>query len=126
MRTLMKFSPVLLLALLLAGCATSFTNLTPTVQERNTTNQYPVEVSLDCSRQTLRWDTIRPSIVIGTRSYPMQPTPLMTNRWEGLVPVPPGASVVRYHYKFDFNFNSFGKPKADSAVSPEYTIHVRQ
>jgi len=125
MRTLIKFSPVVLLGLLLAGCNATFTNLSPTVQERNVTNQYPVEVALDSSQQTLRWDTIRPSVVVGAHSYPMVPTPLMTNRWEGLVPVPEGASRVRYHYKFDYNYTSFGKPKADSAVSPEYTLRVK-
>ncbi|MGA2865868.1 MAG: hypothetical protein ABSF95_15455 [Verrucomicrobiota bacterium] len=117
--------PSLLLPLLLAGCATTFTNLTPQLQERKADNQYPVEVALDCSQQSLRWETIRPSIIVGTESFPMQPTPLMTNRWEGYVPVPPGAELVRYHYKFDFNYNSFGKPKADSAVSPEYTLRVK-
>ena len=122
---LKKTLPVLLLPLLLAGCATTFTNLTPQLQERKADNQYPVEVALDCSQQSLRWETIRPSIIVGTESFPMQPTPLMTNRWEGYVPVPPGAELVRYHYKFDFNYNSFGKPKADSAVSPEYTLRVK-
>jgi hypothetical protein len=125
MRILNKSLPSLLLPLLLAGCATTFTNLTPQLQERKADNQYPVEVALDCSQQSLRWETIRPSIIVGTESFPMQPTPLMTNRWEGYVPVPPGAELVRYHYKFDFNYNSFGKPKADSAVSPEYTLRVK-
>ncbi len=125
MRTLMKLSPVLLLGLLLAGCNATFTNLSPTIQDRNPTNQYPVEVALDSSQQTLRWESIRPKIVVGKQSYPLQPTPLMTNRWEGLLPVPEGAAVVRYHYKFDFDYNSFGKPKADSAVSPEYILRVK-
>jgi hypothetical protein len=119
------FLPVVLLALLLAGCATTFTNLTPQVQDRNAANQYPVEAAMDCSRQNLRWDSIRPRIIVGNKSYPMNPTPLMTNRWEGYVPVPPGTGAVRYHYKFDFEYNAFGKPKADSAVSPEYTLRVR-
>jgi len=125
MRILNKSWPGLLLPLLLAGCATTFTSLTPELQERNAANQYPVEVALDCSQQSLRWESIRPSIIVGTESFPMQPTPLMTNRWEGYLPVPPGVEVVRYHYKFDFNYNSFGKPKADSAVSPEYTLRVK-
>jgi hypothetical protein len=126
MRTLKMLLPIMLLALLLAGCATSFTNLTPQTQERNAVNQYPVEVSLDSSQQSLRWDSIRASIIVGNQSYPMSPTPLMTNRWEGYVPIPAGAKVVRYHYKFDFNYNSFGAPKADSAVSPEYTLRVKE
>jgi hypothetical protein len=50
----------------------------------------------------------------------------MTNRWEGYVPVPPGTAAVRYHYKFDFDYNAFGGPKADSAVSPEYTLRIKE
>jgi len=118
--------PVVLLALLAAGCATSFTNLTPQAQGHNEVNQYPVETALDSSRQDLRWDTIRARIVVGNQSYPMKLTPLMTNRWEGYIPVPPGATVVRYHYKFDFDYNAFGKPRADSVVSPEYSLRIRQ
>jgi hypothetical protein len=125
MRTLKIFLPVALLALLLAGCATTFTNLTPQIQERNAANQYPVEAALECSRQSLRWGSIQPKIIVGNQSYQMNPTPLMTNRWEGFVPVPAGTAVVRYHYKFDFQYNAFGKPKADSAVSPEYTLRIK-
>jgi hypothetical protein len=126
MRTLKKFLPVVLMALLLAGCAATFTNLTPQIQERNAaTNQYPVEVALDCSQQSLRWDSIRPSIIVGNQSFPMHHTPLMTNRWEGYVPVPSGKATVRYHYKFDFDYNAFGKPQADSAVSPEYVLRIK-
>jgi hypothetical protein len=119
-----KFLPVLLLPLLLAGCATSVTNLTPLQQARNANNLYPVEAALDSSQQALRWDSIRPQIQVGSESYPMRPTLLMTNRWEGLVPVPPGASSVTYRYKFDFEYNSFGKPKSGSRVSHEYTLKV--
>jgi hypothetical protein len=114
------------MALLLAGCAATFTNLDPQIQERNAANQYPVEVALDCSQQTLRWDSVRPRIIVGNQSYPMNPTPLMTNRWEGYIPVPPGKEMVRYHYKFDFDYNAFGKPKVDSAVSPEYVLRVKE
>jgi hypothetical protein len=121
---LKKTLPILCLPLLLASCATTFTNLTPQQQERSASNNYRVEVALDTRRATLRWESIRPSIIVGTEAYPMQPTPLMTNRWEGLLPVPRGADVVRYRYKFDFNYNAFGKPKSDSVVSQEYTLRV--
>ena len=77
-------------------------------------------------QQSLKWETIRPQIVIGNDTYPMRRTPLMTNRWEGLVPVPPTEKVVHYRYKFDFDYNTFGTPKGDSALSPEYTLHVHE
>ena len=119
-----KFLPVLILPLLLAGCATSITNLTPLQQARNADNQYTVEVALDSSEQALRWDSVRPQILVGSQAYPMRGTLLMTNRWEGLVPVPPSASSVKYRYKFDYECNSMGKPKAASQVSHEYTLHI--
>jgi len=120
-----KFLPVLCLPLLLAGCATSITNLTPLQQPRNADNQYTVEVALDSSEQALRWESVRPQILVGNMSYPMRGTLLMTNRWEGLVPVPPGVSSVTYRYKFDYECNSLGKPKAASRISREYTLKIQ-
>ncbi len=118
------FLLVLAAPLLLAGCATNFTNLTPQQQPRNTNNLYTVEVALASRQQALRWDSIKPQILIGNDSYPMRPTPLMTNRWEGLVPVPPGTDLIHYRYKFDYSVNSLGKPRPDSAFSPEYSLKV--
>ncbi len=123
---LKRFLPTLFAPLLLAGCTSTFTNLTPLHQTRNPNNLYPVEVAMDSRQQTLRWDTIHPQIVVGNDFYPMRPTTLMTNRWEGLVPATPGTSLVHYRYKFDFNYNALGKPKPDSALSPEYTLHIAE
>ena len=122
---MLKRSLTLLFApLLVAGCTSTFTNLTPLHQTRNANNLYPVEVAMDSRQQTLRWDSIRPQILVGNEAYTMRATKLMTNRWEGLVPVPPGTDLVHYRYKFDFNYNAMGKPKADSALSPEYTLRI--
>jgi hypothetical protein len=121
---LKKFFTILLLPLLVAGCTSTFTNLTPQTQTRNTNNLYPVEVAMTSRQQTLRWDSIKPQIVVGDQFYPMRPTVLMTNRWEGFVPVPPGTGIVHYRYKFDYRYNAMGAPGADSAMSPEYTLRV--
>jgi hypothetical protein len=121
---LKKILPLLSLPLLLAGCTGTFTNLTPTTQIRNSTNLYPVEVAFNSRQQTLRWDSIRPRILVGEKFYEMRPTLMMTNRWEGAIPVTPGTTSVRYRYKFDFKYNDFGAPTADSALSPEYTLRI--
>jgi hypothetical protein len=121
-----KSLPVLCLSLLLAGCASQLTNLTPQQQTRNATHLYPVEVCFDSRQETIRWQSIKPKIVVGSEVYDMRPTPLMTNRWEGLIPVPPGATEIRYHYKIDFQFNRMGKPGSDTALSREYTLHITQ
>jgi hypothetical protein len=123
---LKRFLALAFVPLLLAGCKSTFTNLTPSQLSRNPTNLYPVEVALDSRQQTLRWETIQPQLVVGKRVYPMRPTPYMTNRFEGVVPIPPGQSLVRYQYKLDYNYNAFGKPKSATKVSPEYTLKVTE
>ena len=123
---LKRISILMLLPLLLAGCAARFTNLTPRQESRAGNNLYPVEVIMNSQQQTLRWDSIKVQVVVGKQSYPMHQTALMKNRWEGFVPVPLGVSTVRYHFKFDYLYNSFGAPKADSATTPEYTLRVTE
>jgi hypothetical protein len=121
---LKRFLPLVFAPLLLAGCSTTFTNLTPLTQVRNTNNLYTVEVAFTTRQQSLRWDSIQPKILAHGETYPMRPTPLMTNRWEGLLPVPAGTSEVNYRYKFDFSDNAFGGPVSDSALSKDYTLRI--
>lgn len=119
-----KLFPLLLLPMFVAGCASTLTNLTPTQQTRNPDNTYPVEVALNSRQQTMRWDSIKPQVVVGNEVYPMRLTPLMTNRWEGLIPVPRDTKAVRYHYKFEYLNNAFGGPLPNSVSSPEYTLRI--
>lgn len=119
-----KALPLLLAPCLLAGCGTTFTNLTAQRQVRNPNNLYPVEVALNTRQQSLRWESIQPFVVVGAEAYPMRQTLLMKNRWEGLVPVPPRTNVVYYRYKFDFQYNAFGQPKTDSDSSPENKLLI--
>jgi len=121
---LKKLLPLLFIPMLMAGCTATFTNLTPTTQVRNKDNSYPVEVAFNSRQQSLRWDTIRARIMVGDKYYDMRPTLLMTNRWEGFIPVPPTRTMERYRYKFDFKYNDFGAPAADSALSPEYRLRI--
>ena len=112
--------------LLLAGCATAtFTRLTPGTQSRNTDNLYPVETALDSRQQSLRWDSIKAFVIVDGQASPMRPVPLVKNRWEGVVRVPPGVSTVNYRFKFDYLYNNFGTaPKPDSVASKVYTLKV--
>jgi hypothetical protein len=121
---LKRILPLLLAPVLFAGCAATITNLSPHQMSRSPDNTYLLEVRLDSRQQTLRWESIQPKILAGAASFPMRPTPLMKNRWEGRITVPPGTDVVHYQYKFDFTYNSFGKPKPDSALSPEYSLRI--
>lgn len=120
-----KIFPFLALTVLAASCTTAtLTNLTPQQQVRNANGFYPVEAALDSKQQTLRWGSIKPMVKVGEEYFPMRPTLLMTNRWEGLIPIPAGASVVTYRFKFDFQYNAMGKPRNDSALSKEYTLRL--
>ncbi|MGA2786390.1 MAG: hypothetical protein ABSF60_02575 [Verrucomicrobiota bacterium] len=119
-----KFLPVLSV-LLLTGCAGMFTRLTPLQQPRNANNLYPVEVAFNSQQQSLRWETIQPYVIANGELYPLRQVPLVKNRWEGFVPVPPGASSVDYRFKFDYKYNNFGTPpKATSSISPIYKLNI--
>jgi hypothetical protein len=120
-----KFLP-LLPALLLAGCATSsFTRVAPLQQPRNANNLYPVEVIFNSSQQSLRWDSLKPYVLANGELYPLRPVPIVQNRWEGFVPVPPTASNVIYRFKFEYLYNTFGsEPKSGSDVSPQYNLRI--
>ena len=119
-----KILPILLVPLMLTGCATTFTNLTPMRQPRNANNLYPVEVQFDSRQQSIRWDSIQPYVLVGTEAYQMRKVPEVPNRWEALIPAPAGAEMVAYRYKFDFNFNQFGGPQVDSRSSLRYELHI--
>jgi hypothetical protein len=121
---LKKFLAVLPL-LLLTGCATTFTRLTPLEQPRNSNNLYPVEVVFNSSQQSLRWESIQPYVLVNGALYPMRQVPMMQNRWDGFVPVPPGTNSVNYRFKFDYLYNDFGTPpKPNSVFSPVYKLTV--
>jgi hypothetical protein len=121
-----KLLPLMFAPLLLAGCATTFTNLTPLQQPRNPNNLYPVEVEFDNHETALRWDSIQPSVLVGSESYPMRKVPIVPNRWEGLVPVPAGTDAATYRYKFDFLRNNFGGPTTDTLFSLKYNLKVTE
>ncbi len=125
-----KSLPFFLLALVLgfAGCVTTqttVTSLTPKREYRTKDNLYQLEAALNSRQQTLRWETVKASVMIDNEFYPMRMTSLMTNRWETLVPVPAATSVLTYRFKFDFDYNAFGTPpKADSVLSPVYKLQI--
>lgn len=122
-----KWFSLCLLSALLAGCAdVTLTNLTPTQQPRNPNGQYLVEMKLDSTQQTLRSESIKPSVVVGFDAYPMRPQLKMTNRWEALVPIPTGTNVINYHFKVDYDYNKFGKPGQESLRSTQFKLTVME
>ena len=125
MKKTLKWSPFCLVFMLLAGCTSTITNLTPSKQFRNATGMYPVEVAWDSREQTVRNQTLTPYVVLDPETvYKMRPTYGMKNRWETVVPVPPGKNVVPYHIRFDYDNNSFGKPTKNSKLSSGYRLEI--
>ncbi len=110
---------------MLTGCAGTFTRLTPNEQPRNPNNLYPVEVAFNTQQQSLRWETIKPYVLVKGEAIPLRPVPMVTNRWEGVLSVPPNESGANYRFKFDYLYNDFGKPpQPNSAYSQEYRLKV--
>ena len=124
MKKMLKLSPLLLLSVVLAGCSSTITNLTPSKQLRNASGCYPVEVAWDTSEQTVRSATLQPVVVVEFATFPMRPTLGMKNRWEAVIRVPPDKTVVPYHIRFDYDYNSFGKPQKSSRLSPGYRLEI--
>ncbi len=125
----MKWKKLLLVlpALLITGCAGTFSNLTPLQQPRNANNLYPVEVAFNSTDQAMRWDSIHPYVLVNGQLYDLHQTQLMTNRWEGYVPAAPMDSTVTYRYKFDYLYNAFGtQPKPTSTYSPAYHLQITE
>ena len=120
-----KILPLLLLPWLLVGCATpTITNLTPSRLPRKDNAQYPFSVEWDSRQQSLVKDSIRAYVVIGLDQFPMQRTPMLTNRWETLVPVPADQRVVTYRYKFDYEYRGFPNRQLDSKLSKYYQLFI--
>jgi hypothetical protein len=123
---LKKLTPVLLFSLVLTGCATStITRLTPRQAARSADGLYPIEAVLYSDQQSLRWDTIDASVLVGSQTYPMHMTPLMTNRWETLIPIPPNVDTIEYQFKLDYYYNAWGvPPQEDSMTSKVYKLKI--
>jgi hypothetical protein len=122
---LKKFLP-LLPVLLLAGCTTAtFTRLTPGTAAQSRQSLSGRSLRLIPAQQSLRWDSIQAYVLVNGQALPMRQVPMVKNRWEGLVPVPPGVSTVNYRFKFDYLYNNFGTaPKPNSVSSKIYTLKV--
>lgn len=118
-----KIFTLLLLPLALAGCS-SITNLTPSQLVRSDSGFYRVEAAWQTREQTIRPESIKPLVMVGMDTYPMQPESVVSNRWETFIPVKPDQSLLHYRFKFDFVRNHISAPEADSKLSAEFTLRV--
>jgi hypothetical protein len=123
MRNIIRLFP-LIAVLGLTGCTGTLTNLSPQYQIRKPDGLYPVAVAFDTRQATVRWTSIKPFVVVGDKLYPMRPMPLMTNRWETLIPVPADANGVQYRYKLEWQYNAIPTPQNDSQLSKLQTLRI--
>lgn len=119
-----KLLALLLFPLFFAGCTTTVTNLTASRSPRTQDNTYHFEALLDVPQQAIRKDTIQAFMLVGTETYPMQPTSLMTNRWETFLEIPADKPVFYYQYKFVYQYDAIPQPRVGSILSPTYQLRL--
>jgi hypothetical protein len=124
MKKMLKWSLLLLWVALLAGCASTITNLTVSRLPRTPTGMYPIEVDWDSQQTSVRPETVQPYVVIGFESYKMRPVLGMQRRWETVVPVPADKNVISYFIRFDYEYHQMGKSHKTSQLSHGYTLEI--
>jgi len=125
MLILKKILPLVLLPLLFVGCGTTaIVNLTPSRLPRKDSGQYPFAVEWSSRQQSLIKESIKAYVIIGLDQYPMQRTPLLTNRWETLVPITGDKDSVIYRYKFDYDYQGFPERHPESRLSKVYQLFM--
>jgi hypothetical protein len=121
---LRNFSLAVLAGLVLSGCTTTITNLTPRQQPRSSNNLYPFEVQFETAQKSIRENTLQPYVLIGTELFPMKQAPVLKNRWEAIVPVPAATNFVYYQYKFVYKFDRIPTPGESSRLSDPYQLEI--
>jgi len=115
----------LLAGLSLAGCVPGYVNLTPGLQPRNEAHVYPFEVQWSTIRRGANSREVRAYVMVADQLYPMTRVPNTVNRFEGLVPLPPGKTHIPYRYKFDYHYPMLPDRVESSDWSPEYLLVLR-
>ena len=115
----------MLAGLLVAGCATTVTNITATAQPRNPNNQYLIEFQWDTTEQAVVPDSVQPYVVTGFDTYEMRPVLRMTNRWEAYVPVSADKNVLVYSFKVEYETRQFGGVQKRARNSEEYKLYIK-
>jgi len=125
MRMMKKFFVLLALPVLLAGCGSSITNLTPSRLPRNSDGTYRIEAAWRTRENAVISESITPSVMVGTEFYAMRPEQVVSGRWEAFVPVPPSEDLLHYRFKFDFARDAVAAPQQpDSKLTQVYTLQI--
>lgn len=109
-----------------SGCFTSkFTNLVPTVIQRNPTGVYPIEMTYKPSIGVRPLDNVRAEVEINREFIPMAPSEEFGDRWEVEVEIPDGQEIVPFRYKLVYQRggNRYA-PRIQSDLSDRYTLRI--
>jgi hypothetical protein len=108
-----------------AGCSTTaITNLTPSRLPRKESGQYQFAAEYSTRQQSLIKESMEAFVIVGSERYPMQRTPMLTNRWETLVPISPDQDVVTYKFRFNYDYRGIPERKSDSRESKYYQLFL--
>jgi hypothetical protein len=108
-----------------AGCSTTvITNLTPSRLPRKESGQYQFAAEYSTRQQSLIKESMEAFVIVGNEQYPMQRTPMLTNRWETLVPIPAEQDVVTYRFRFNYDYRSIPERRSNSRESKYYQLFV--
>ena len=112
--------------LLLTGCATTFTRLTPLEQPRNANNLYPVEVAFTFATAIAALGQHSSLMCSSTASsYPHAPDADGDKPLGRFCARAARRQAVAYRYKFDYLYNDIGKgPQPGNTLSPAYNLNI--
>jgi hypothetical protein len=107
------------------GCSTTaITNLTPSRLPRKESGQYQFAAEYSTRQQSLIKESMQAFVIVGNDQYPMQRTPMLTNRWETLVPIPAEKDVVTYRFRFNYDYRGIPERRSDSRESKYYQLFL--
>jgi hypothetical protein len=111
----------------IAGCTGSKNvNLTPRRLPATASSTYLFETTFDTRRRGADPESVIAWVDVDATLYPMNRVPNTVNRFEAMVPLPPGKTYVPYKYKFEFAYPGVRDRQRNSTWSPEYRLIVPQ
>ncbi len=101
-----------------------FTNLSASSFPRSPSNLYRVEIIWTTPGRSVKSESVEPVVRIGADSYPMMRTKLVLNRWETLIPVPPGSNNIKYRVSVKWKDNNGGVLQSHIQTSDEFQLRI--